>query len=144
MNRFLPLHTEEFVADWGIDVRVHQWNAGTLKQVAQECDLAIVPVDLTDSLARGKAENRMVIFWRLGLPVLASASPANIRAAARCGFEDKVICTTAEDWKRNLQDLLAQSGERLPIAMAGQTLALTDYSEESLAQRWDHLFESLR
>lgn len=143
MNRFLPRRTEDLVAGWGVEVRLYQWSNETLSEVASECDVALVPVDLTNPMAVGKAENRMVIFWRLGLPVVASASPANLRAASLTGFEDQVLCSTVEDWRCTLENLYSQPENRLTIASAGQTVALSNYSEESLAQRWDRLFESL-
>ncbi len=143
MNRFLPRRTEDLVADWGVDIRLYQWSTDTLTEVARDCDLAVVPVDLTNPMAVGKAENRMVIFWRLGLPVVASASPANLRAASLAGLQDQVLCSTAEDWRRTLMNLYARPDNRLAIASAGQAVALTKYSEETLAQRWDRLFESL-
>ena len=143
MNRFLVSRTEDVVSDWGIEVRLHQWSIDTLTEVARGCDIAIVPVDLADPMALGKPENRMRIFWRLGLPVVASASPANVRAASLAGLGDRVLCSTADDWRRTLESLHARPEDRLAIATAGRETALTVYSEESLAQRWDRLFESL-
>jgi glycosyltransferase involved in cell wall biosynthesis len=143
MNRFLVRQTEDAIADWGIDVRLYQWSVDTLTEVARRSDVAIVPVDLADPMAMGKPENRMRIFWRLGLPVVASATPANVRATRVAGIGERVLCSTVDDWRHALQQLHFQPEERLEIASAGQAAALTAYSEESLALRWDRLFESL-
>ena len=143
MNRFFTRQTEDLVADWGIDLRLYQWSVETLAEVAAGCDLAIVPVDLLDPMAVGKPENRMRIFWRLGLPVVASASPANTRAASLAGVSDRVLCVTDEDWRHTLENLYERPEDRLELAEAGQATDLTAYSEESLARRWDQLFESL-
>ena len=143
MNRFHTCLTEDFVANWGIDVRLHQWSLDTLSEVADRCDIAVVPVDLSDPMAAGKPENRMRIFWRLGLPVVASASSAHTRAASLAGIDGQVLCTTSDDWKRALERLHERPDERLAIAEAGQATALSAYSDESLACRWDLLLESL-
>jgi len=143
MNRFRTCLTEDVVGSWGIDVSLHQWSVDTLDEVAAGCDIAIVPVDLTDPMAAGKPENRMRIFWRLGLPVVVSPSPANARAAALAGVDREVLCATSDDWRRVLERLYERPDERLRIAEAGQATALSVYSEESLASRWDRLFESL-
>jgi glycosyltransferase involved in cell wall biosynthesis len=143
MNRFLVRQTEDLVADWGIDVRLYQWSIDALTEVADRCDIAIVPVDLKDPMASGKPENRMRIFWRLGLPVVASANPANVRAASLAGLQDQVLCSTTDDWRRALESLQACPEDRFALASAGQAAARTVYSEESLAQRWDRLFETL-
>ena len=143
MNRFLVRQTEDLVADWGIDVRLYQWSIDALTEVSDRCDIAIVPVDLNDPMASGKPENRMRIFWRLGLPVVASANPANVRAASLAGSQDQVLCSTTDDWRRALENLRVCPEDRFALASAGQTAALTVYSEEALAQRWDRLFETL-
>ena len=143
MNRFFTRRTEDVVADWGIDVKLHQWSVETLAEVAAGCDLAIVPGDLSEPMAGGKPENRMRIFWRLGLPVMASASPANARAASLAGLGNRVLCVTEEDWRHTLERLYERPDDRLEIAEAGQATALTTYSEESLVCRWDQLFETL-
>ena len=85
----------------------------------------------------------MRLFWRLGLPVIASSSPSHLRAATLAGLEGQSLCSTAEDWQEVLRGLHNDPEKRLTIALAGQAAALTVYSEESLAQRWDQLFDSL-
>ena len=77
------------------------------------------------------------------LPVIASANPANVRAASLAGSQDQVLCSTTDDWRRALENLHARPEDRFALASAGQTAALTVYSEEALAQRWDRLFETL-
>ena len=144
MNRFFSRQTADLVSDWGVEVKLYQWSIDTLIKVASGCEIAIVPVDPTNPMTIGKPENRMRIFWRLGLPVVASASPANVRAASLAGLSDRVLCSTVEDWRRILESLYAaRPDDRLAIAEAGQAAALTAYSEESLARRWDRLFETL-
>ena len=143
MNRFRPRQTADLVEDWGIDIRLHQWSVDKLAEVSSISDIAIVPVDLTDPMAVGKPENRMRVFWRLGLPVVASRSPSNLRAASLAGVEDQVICSSLEDWRNTLESLSSRPEDRLAIASACQTVALTTYSEQSLAERWDQVFESL-
>jgi len=143
MNRFRTCLTEEIVADWGIDVRLYQWSVDTLAEVAGRCDVAVVPVNLSDPMAVGKPENRMRIFWRLGLPVVASPSPAHDRATSLAGMGGQVLCATSDDWERVLERLYKWPAERLEIAEAGQAAALSVYSDGSLASRWDRLFRSL-
>ena len=59
------------------------------------------------------------------------------------GVEDRFLCSTTEDWSQALAELHARPSTRLAIAEAGQATALAVYSEESLAERWDRLFDSL-
>jgi glycosyltransferase involved in cell wall biosynthesis len=144
MNRFVIDRTEKVVADWGVDIRLHQWSVQTLTEVARQCDVAIVPIDLTDPLAVGKPENRMRIFWRLGVPVVVSANPSHIRAADLAGLDDRVVCSTIEEWEEALVELSSRPDLRLELASAGQAAARSVYSEESIALRWDRVIDSLQ
>ena len=92
MNRFVVRRTGEIVKNWGIDIELHRWSVQTLTEVAQQCDVAIVPVDLTDPFTVGKPENRMRIFWRLGLPVVVSDTPAHRRAVELAGIDEMALC----------------------------------------------------
>ena len=39
-----------------------------------EADIAVIPIDLSDPVAQAKPENKLMILWRLGMPVIASAT----------------------------------------------------------------------
>ena len=144
MNRFVVRRTDEMVRNWGVDIELHCWSVQKLTEVAQQCDVAIVPVDLTDPFTRGKPENRMRIFWRLGLPVVVSASPAHRRAVELAGMDKVVLCSSADDWERALLELSTQTDLRLEIARTGQLAAATKYDDELLLEKWDEVFKSLR
>ena len=143
MNRFVIQRTEELVRDWAVETVLHPWGVETLYNVARFCDLAIVPVEMTNPMAVRKPENRMRIFWRLGLPVIASATQAHERALLTAGSRGAVLCSTESDWERSLTVFANRPEVRLEHAKAGQAAALSTYSEESLARRWDDVLRSL-
>lgn len=142
-NRFRSIRTADVAGRWGIPVEVHQWSLDTLTEVASRCSVAIVPVEMGDALAVGKPENRVRIHWRLGLPVLASASPSNVRAAGLAGVADEVICRRPEDWEVSIRRIAAdpQVGHRL--VDAGRSALDEHYSLESLLLRWDRVMASV-
>lgn len=143
MNRFLYQETSRLVARWGFPVSLYQWDVRILPAVARSCDLALVPVDLRDSMATGKPENRLRLFWRLGLPVVASASPAHIRAVRSIGMTQEVLCETIGDWKETLLALAEDPVARKQIATVGHTAAMSIYSDEAIADSWDRVLESI-
>ena len=44
--------------------------------IATGCDLAVIPLPLDRPLERGKPESKLVSFWRMGMPVVTSSTPA--------------------------------------------------------------------
>lgn len=144
MNRYLTVDIANVVADWGIQVEIHPWTPEILGQVAERSDLAIVPVDQTDPYTLGKPENRMRLFWRLGLAVLGSDSPAHRRACRVAGLPDDTLCRTSEDWERSLERYGLDTETRLAVAHSGLAAATGPYGDEVVLRAWDGVFESLK
>ncbi len=143
MNRFLPVDVRSVVSGWGIAVEIHDWGVDVLSQVARGCDLAIVPVDRTDPYTLGKPENRMRIFWRLGLAVLGSESPSHRRACTVAGVSDDVLCVTTDDWSHALERYGRDADVRARVAEAGHDAAMGPYGDEPVLSAWDAVFESV-
>jgi hypothetical protein len=143
MNRFAVREVAEVVAGWGIEVRAHEWSASNLRSVAMTADLAIVPVELTDPYTVGKPENRMRIFWRLGLPVVASDTPSHRRAMKLAGLSGHVLCRTTDDWTEALGRYAGDPGLRSVDGELGHVAALGPYGDPAVLAGWDAVFTSL-
>lgn len=142
LDRFVVRDTQDFVDGWPVPVMLYQWHLRTMPAIAQACDVALVPMDLDDPFSRGKPENRLRVFWRLGVPVLASASPAHRRAVSRAGLDPGLLCTTLADWERGLRHHAERAADPGDIARA-RRVALDDYGDAVLAEAWDRVFASL-
>ena len=143
MNRFMPVDVSSVVSDWGIPVEIHDWGVDVLRDVASRCDLAIVPVDRGDPYTLGKPENRLRIFWRLGLMVLGSESPSHRRACRVAGVSDEVLCTTTGDWFQALDQYGHDPDLRFRVAEVGHEAARDIYGDESVLSAWDRVWGSV-
>ncbi|MDP1822371.1 MAG: hypothetical protein Q8L48_03985 [Archangium sp.] len=119
----------------------HEWRDIDFAEIVTACDAAIIPLDLSDPFTRGKPENKLLLFWRVGMPVVASASPAYVRAMAGAG--GNLCCTTAGDWLSKLGAVIQDEGLRRSAAQGGRAFAEREYSESRLLARWDEVFRSL-
>ena len=143
MNRFLVCDVERLVARWGVRIKVHDWSQDTLQKVARLCDFAVVPVDGEDPYAMGKPENRMRIFWRLGLPVVASDTPAHRRAIEVAGVSVDTLCGRPVDWDETIRWFAEDQESRQVAAEAGHAAAIGPYGDESVLGAWDGVMESV-
>lgn len=143
MNRFFVRDVSEMVASWGLAVEVHDWQVEVLRDVARNSDLAIVPVVEEDPYTFGKPENRMRIFWRLGLPVIASDTPAHRRAVELAGAPTDTLCRGTEDWKSTIGAYASSVLARKFAADTGYSAALGSYGDKTVLQSWDRVFESV-
>ncbi|MDA1354604.1 MAG: hypothetical protein O3A01_09125, partial [bacterium] len=80
LGRFGRIHSIDLARKVFNSVKLHIWDESTWSDIIRNCDLAVIPIDLSDSFAFGKPENKLLLFWRMGMPVITSATPAYLRA----------------------------------------------------------------
>lgn len=122
-------------------VYLYSWNEQTCSSIICATDLAVIPIDLNDHFARGKPENKLVLFWRMGVPTVTSSTPAYDRAMARAGLS--MTCRTESDWVDTLEKCMTDETGRRHAGAVGRSLAESVYGESALMQQWDKLFGSI-
>jgi hypothetical protein len=122
-------------------VYLYQWNEPLFAAVCTACDLAVIPLRLDDPFAAGKSENKLILFWRMGLPVVTSATPAYRRSMEGAGLD--MTCVTAEDWIRWIERCMDDEELRRAAGTAGRTYALRGHGEARLLERWDAALASV-
>jgi glycosyltransferase involved in cell wall biosynthesis len=120
----------------------YEWNAHLFAPVVTACDLALVPVDLTTPLTAGKPENKLLLFWRLGMPVIASASDAYERVASEAGVPG-MTARDAADWRAALERYGPDDDARREAAGRGRRYVEEHHSQAQLLARWDRVFDSV-
>jgi glycosyltransferase involved in cell wall biosynthesis len=123
-------------------VYFYEWNPHLFASVVTGSDIALVPVDLSTPLTAGKPENKLLLFWRLGMPVIASASEAYERVAGEAGVAG-MTARDAGDWRVALERYGPDDEARREAAERGLRYVTEHHSEEQLLARWDRVFESV-
>lgn len=141
MQRFWTRDTAKVIARSFDDVRLHSWSQATLADVATASDLAVIPLPLDRAFERGKPESKLISFWRLGAPVVASSTPAYTRAMAAAG--QALHCATDAEWRTTLLRMIDSRDERERAGRGGREFAEREYSDERLLAKWDRVFASV-
>lgn len=68
-------------------LEVSQWTVEELISQANTCNIAVLPIDTESKLQMLKHESRLLLYWQLGLPVIASSSPSYRRVMKSAGLE---------------------------------------------------------
>lgn len=84
---------------------LHRWELSSLATQAESSDIFLVPVNSSFELASLKPENRIMIGWRLGLPVLCSETPSHNRVQA--DLELPMCASSTEEWLKLVMDYAA-------------------------------------
>jgi hypothetical protein len=139
LGRFrFPIHR----ALEGLSYEFRPWRRDTFAQDVKAADVAVIPIDPHDAFALGKPENKLIMFWKMGMPVLVSSTPAYDRAMSGAGLD--LTCRNESDWRTKLQGLLdASAGERREIGRSGRRYAEQDYSIGQFMKPFDDAFASV-
>jgi hypothetical protein len=121
---------------------LHPWSRDSFAEQVKKADVAIIPIDTADDFAMGKPDNKLVMLWKLGMPVLATATPAYQRAMSGAGLD--MLCRTPAEWRQKLPDMLNASPTELEeIARRGLDYAEKTYTKEAFIARFDGVFASI-
>lgn len=142
LGRFGKVNSIDMAREVFDNVKLHPWNEATCSDIIRACDLAIIPIDLSDRFVTGKPENKLLLLWRMGLPVITSATPAYQRAMHEAGLEG-FACSDQSEWLAAIERMMAAESLRRDSGVLGRSFAETHFSEEMLLARWDAMFASL-
>ncbi len=123
------------------DVFFHEWKEADCADIICSCDLAVIPLDLGDPFAAGKPENKLLLFWRMGMPVVTSGSPAYTRAMEQAGID--LIAANPSDWLEKIEFLLRSEHARREAGNLGKMYVEQEFSDEKILARWDAVFSSI-
>lgn len=122
----------------GVPTFFHEWNEVMLGRVATACDLAVLPLPssrFSNRMYWHKPENRLCLFWRMGVPVIASATPSHVRTM-RDAQQDN-YCSTTSEWTERLLLLASEEKLRRLAGEGGRQWVEATWSDEQLLARWE-------
>jgi glycosyltransferase involved in cell wall biosynthesis len=119
----------------------HEWREEDCARIICSCDLAVIPLPLSDPFIAGKPENKLLLFWRLGMPAVVSATPAYTRAMDAAGVA--MYCRTTEEWVLAIEGIMKNRVKREEAARRGKAFVDTNFSEAQLIAAWDEIFKSV-
>jgi len=122
-------------------IYVYSWNELTCSSICTSCDLALIPIPLHNAFAASKPENKLLFFWRMGIPAIVTATPAHLRTMQQCGLS--MACGTAQDWTTMLEKYVFDADARRDAGKRGREFAAKHHGEESLLAQWDDIFSSV-
>lgn len=140
-GRFGAKDARRILAGIEAPIIFHPWDRATFSGLITASDLAVIPIDTAQPMMRGKPENKLVLLWQLGMPVLTTATPAYVRAMAAAGLD--MACRSAEEWRAGLERMVVAPAAALEaIGRKAQAYARRAYSAEEFRARFDAAFSA--
>jgi hypothetical protein len=140
-GRLWSRRAETLLRGLRVPVYLYEWNERTCPSILAAADLAVIPVPLDDPFAAGRPENKLLLFWRMGIPAVVSATPAYARAMAGAGLE--MACRGRNEWWNVLGQYASDEQARRDAGQLGRAFVEANHGEEQILARWDRLFGSV-
>lgn len=125
----------------GNHFRITEWTPEEVVAAAFRSHMAVLPLDPSGTLNPLKAENRLLMMWRIGLPTLTSPSLAYKRVMRAIDLDG--ICDGPEEWEEKIIELMNSNELRQASVERGQQYIRDTHSEKIVLEAWDRLFESV-
>jgi hypothetical protein len=141
-NKYIKQETASILKDIQCDKYFYNWDINTFNQHIINCDLAIIPIDTSNGLQNGKPENKLILFWLMGMPVLTSATPAYKHVMKKSGVHLNINNVT--DWQTEIlryKNLKEQ--DRSVLGRHCFEFVKQHYGREQIGGMWDKVFESV-
>jgi glycosyltransferase involved in cell wall biosynthesis len=142
LNKIGRVRSIDVAARIADNVVIHPWTEDTCARILSGCDIGVIPLDMNDPFVSGKPENKLLLMWRIGLPVVCSATPAYVRAMNAAGTPD-LACANSDEWLSALRRLVSSEQARRTAGQAGRKHANSAWSEDAVLARWDGVLESV-
>jgi len=141
MRKYWKVNTKDVAHKFFNNVYIYEWNEQLLSTIITACDMALIPIPLNDPLYKGKPENKLLLFWRMGVPTVVSATPAYERTMQRCSLP--MACRSQEEWIVTLEKYIVDKSARQEAGQRGRAFVEENYSEEKILASWDNLFSTV-
>ena len=144
-NRFVPISTSDLVTSQvkstNLKFKVWDWSVANCAAIAQRSHLGVIPLSLSTGYHRLKAENRLLIMWRLGLNTLTSPLDSYSRVMKSADIDG--ICSTNSDWSEKHKEILNSEDLRIENLEKARSYLSQNHNREILLKKWDSVFERL-
>jgi hypothetical protein len=140
-GRFNSYPAMEALAGIECEKLFHRWDRQTFSRDITACDLAVIPIERRNALWWAKPENKLILLWQLGMPVLTQATPAYVRTMGEAKVD--MVCATPSDWGSKFEHFIrADAADREELARKCRIFAQEAYSREEFAGRFDRAFDA--
>jgi len=143
LSTFFPVHSKEKIdKTFSIkDVYLYEWNKYLISNIVTSCDLAIIPIAMDNPFWVSKPANKLLFFWRMGMPVLTSLTPEYKKTMEQCGIN--MICNSPEEWEEKLIFYMNNTNERNKTGRIVKEFVEDNYNEKKLLSLWDAVVQSV-
>lgn len=143
LRNLVRVHTKDEIAN---DLKLNQiylyeWNPYLFSHIVTSCDLAIIPIDMRNPFWVSKPGNKLLFFWRMGMPTLVDPTPAYVKLMNECGLD--MACNSSDEWMEKLERFSTDREARQSAGRHAKKFVDEYYSEKKLLAKWDAVIHTV-
>lgn len=142
MNRYMKFDLDKIIGKQLPNtverVKLIQWSPVNLYNYAQKSIQGVIPIQTQKGYNHLKAENRLLIMWRLGLPVLASPLASYRRVMETAGVSG--ICRNKSEWNAKLSSMYSSRELREDYLGKAEDYLDKWHNLDDILSKWDSIF----
>ena len=142
LGKYGSIKSEDVVKKIFDNSFVHSWSSDNLLKITKMCDVAIIPINLKNKLTLGKPENKLLLFWRMGIPTIVSATPSYVRAMNKAGIAS-FVHNTENEWIESIENVINNEKYRESVGSLGRKYVTERYNSDAIIKQWDRVFNSI-
>ena len=139
MNKYKRFNLEEILIrqlpQKNLNFNLVDWSPRELVYYSQKSKVGVIPILGFQGYNHLKAENRLLIMWRLGLPVLTSPLASYSRVMKDAQIDG--ICRDSLEWKSKLENLFRSSDVREEFVTKSREYLAKRHNYKDLLDKWD-------
>ncbi|MBK8870727.1 MAG: hypothetical protein IPN19_06675 [Elusimicrobia bacterium] len=141
LRKFWTVETKDILPSFPFPTVLHPWDERTVSDIIRSCDLALIPLPAGSPFNTLKPENKLLIFWRMGMPTVTSAIPSYVRVMGEAGLS--MFCRSSEQWQQTLEKFIISTSARSAAGEKGKRYLESHCGEAGWLEKWDAVFESI-
>jgi len=119
-----------------VQFHLYDWSPVTFSSIATSCDIALIPIP-DDPIMYHKPENKLLLLWSLGVPVITSSTPSYSRVFSNIG--ENMLCKTKLEWTKKITELISTKYRREEYMSAAFVYLKEHCTDEVIMKSWEHV-----
>lgn len=128
------------IKKYGINAEFIEWKPESFMNEVNKAHVGLAPVDMKCAHAMAKPDNKMVNYQGVGLPVIASATPAYEEFSKRSPG-GVIVCHTDDDWRNALEYWRINRQQALTEGLLGRVYVIENYVPDVLSRKWKEIID---
>jgi hypothetical protein len=143
LNKYKRVNLDRYLSKQlpqsNVQVELIEWSPQNLVTYSSRSTLGVIPISGVKGYNHLKAENRLLIMWRLGLPVLTSPLASYSRVMKEAQIDG--VCRDSSEWQSKIVNLNESKGLREEFIEKSRIYLEKKHNLEDILAKWDNALE---